>query len=155
MRAGSGQNAFIRMFELPAEWSPQQRFDFNIEQYRKYIRAIAALTAMWGTKSAFFIQPVPAIQKALTEQEKAAVGPLAYKDIYERMMIRVLDLTKENIAVYSLLDLFAEEHGTLYSDAIHLKIESDGESRGYRKMAEAMAQRISEVWGLQRICRLP
>ena len=69
---------FNDMFGFPSGWSTDQRYHYNINQYRGYIRAMAAIAATRGAKSAFFIQPVPAIDKVLTPDEKRDVGSLDY-----------------------------------------------------------------------------
>jgi hypothetical protein len=54
-----------------------------------------------------------------------------------------------------LLDIYAHETATLYADAIHLKSDAQGDSPGYRIMAEAIVQRLGEGWNLQRTCQSP
>jgi hypothetical protein len=61
------------------------------------------------------------------------------------MTQRLLTLNSRGMTVHSLLDVFKDEKGTLYEDAIHLRRERDGDSRGYRIMANAMAERMGEA----------
>ena len=81
-----------------------------IGQYRKYIRAMDAVAAQNGVLFAHFIQPVPAIRKTLTADEKAVVGDLGYRGLYERITGDVLSLAKGGTPIFSLLDVF--EHNT-------------------------------------------
>lgn len=140
---------FIDMFSLPSDWTSEQRYHFNIEQYRRYIRAIAAIANVQHAKSAFFIQPVPAIGKVLTDQEKKAVGSLAYAANYQRMTDDLLDLSKEGISIFSLLHVLDQEKETLYGDPIHFERNS---MRGNQILADVVARRLSDAWHLERTC---
>jgi lysophospholipase L1-like esterase len=139
------------MFQLSADWTAEEKFTFNIDQYRKYLRSILALAGPHRAQVAFFIQPVPAIGKVLTDEEKRVVGPLDYGPLYQRMADALLELANERVPVFSLLNVFAEERNTLYQDPIHMNLPP-GNARGYRIMAAAMADRIAEAWGLTRTC---
>jgi hypothetical protein len=143
------------IYALPQSWNAEEKFAFNIEQYRKYIRAIETLAKSQAARTAYFVQPVPAIAKILTDEEKRVVGDLAYGPLYRRMTDQLLELTREDIPIFSLLDVFAGERRTLYSDHIHAKIETDRDSPAYRIIAAAMAQRLAESWGLERTCSMP
>jgi hypothetical protein len=144
--------AFEGMFALPADWSKEQRFAFNMEQYRKYVRSIAIVTAARGGRFALFIQPTPFISKTLTEEERRVVGPDGYQELYQNMTDNLLGLARERIPVFSLLDVFAGETGTIYSDPIHIAKDAHGESRGNRLMASAMARAIAQAWEIERRC---
>ena len=140
------------MFALPESvWKdPNTLFNFQLGLYQKYLRATEAVARVNGLKSAYFIQPAPAIGKALTEDERRVVGDLSYGPIYERIVAGVLTLKDRGMAVYDLGDLFAAESITIYEDHIHfLRDRHTGESRGYRLMAARMADRLAETWGLQ------
>ena len=101
-------------------------------------------------KSAYFIQPAPAIGKTLTEEEKRVVGDLTYGPIYQRMVAGLLTLKDRGLAIYDLGDVFASESITIYEDHIHyLRDRLSGESRGYRLMAARMADQLAETWSLQ------
>jgi len=103
-------------------------------------------------QTAFFVQPVPAIGKALTDEERRVAGNLDYGPLYLRMTEGLLELSKEGIPIFSLLDVFADQHRTLYSDAFHLKFEAGAESPGLRILAAAVAQHIGAAWKLPRSC---
>jgi hypothetical protein len=148
-------NRFDLMFALPPEWTFDQKFAFNIEQYRKYIRTIWRMSQGRNARAAFMIQPVPAIGKPLSDEERRNAPDLSYRDLYQRISDNLLPLTQEGIPIYSLLDIYAHETATLYVDVIHLKSDAQGESPGYRIMAEAIAQRLGEGWNLQRTCQSP
>jgi hypothetical protein len=146
-RRDDSRRTFVEsMFGLPPEWDSEKRVQSAIEQYRKYIRAMNAIARDRSIRSAYFIQPAPAIGKRLTAEERAVVGDLSYGPLYRRMTDALLDLRGENIPVFSLLDIFAGVEGTLYDDPIHLKRDNRGESPGYRLMAEKMAHTLVEAW---------
>jgi hypothetical protein len=151
----AGMTTLDSIFQLPQDWTAQQKFAFNMEQYKKYIRSTEVLAKARDVRTAYFIQPVPAIGKRLTEDEKRVVQTLDYGPLYLRMAESLLGLSKEGIAIFSLLDVFAGETSTLYADWIHMKFDSTHDSPGYRIMASAMAQRIGDAWGLERTCQMP
>ena len=137
------------LFSLPASWDENKRFAWQFKRYHSYIISMDAVAKSQGVISAHFIQPVPAIGKQLTEKERAVVGGLDYRDVYRRMTDKLLALQKQNVEIFSLLDIFANERDTLYQDPIHLKIDADGESRGYRIMADRMAEDLGKAWRLR------
>lgn len=143
------------IFALPDDWDAGQKFQFNMEQYRKYIRAIETLARSYASRTAYFVQPAPAIGKVLTEEEKRGAGSLDYGPLYRRMTNGLLELAKDGVPIFSLLDVFANERRTMYADHAHLRIGRDFDSPGYRIMADAMAQRLAESWGLERTCPAP
>jgi hypothetical protein len=140
------------IFRLPVDWTADQKFAFNIDQYRKYIRSIATLASSRDVRTAFFIQPVPAIGKVLTAEEQRVTGNLDYGPQYLRMTEGLLELSNEGIPIFSLLDVFADQRQTLYSDSIHLKFEAGAESPGFRILAAAVARHIGAAWKLPRTC---
>jgi hypothetical protein len=137
------------MLELPKEWDHERRVAWADGQYRKYVKAMDAVAAQHEVLVAHFIQPAPAIGKRLTDEEKAVVGDLGYRQLYERITRDVLDLAKDGTPIFSLLDLFEHTNGTVYADVIHLRQEPDGTSEGYRIMAEQMAATLARTWRLQ------
>jgi hypothetical protein len=143
------------MFALPADWDDEHRVSWATAQYRKYVRAMDAVAEQHQVLAAHFIQPVPAIAKPLTDQERAVVGDLSYRAKYERIAADVLALASEGTPVFSLLDVFQSETRTLYADVIHLRQEPDGTSEGYRLIAERMAKQLARTWRLQPKSSIP
>jgi len=137
------------IFALPPEWDEERRVAWADGQYRKYIRAMDAIAAQNDVLVAHFIQPAPAIGKTLTAEEKAVVGDLSYRARYQRITGDVLSLAKEGTPIFSLLDLFAQNRNTLYADVIHLRRAADGESEGYRLIAERIAETLARTWHLR------
>jgi hypothetical protein len=137
------------LFALDRDWDRERLFDWHLGQYQKFIREMEAIAREFGVRSAFFVQPVPALGKPLSEAERRVVGDLGYGEDYQRMADRLLELRGHGIAIFSLLDVFAEHPETLYADGIHLERGDGGRSEGYRLMAEAIAPRLAETWGLE------
>ena len=96
------------------------------------------------------LQPVPAIDKELTEEEKRVVGPMAYRDLYKRITAGMMTLRDRGLAVYNLADVFADQKGTIYADDIHVVRALDGESLGNNILAARIAELLAETWGLQK-----
>jgi hypothetical protein len=138
------------LFALPADWEPSKRIEWSQKQYKKYIMAMESVARDSGLLSAYFIQPVPAIGKPLTEKEKTVTGDLSYGKMYQDMADSLLTLRSRRVLIYSLLDTFHDSRQTLYGDAIHMLHGTDGESAGYRMMAEEMARVLAQAWHLKR-----
>ena len=149
LHAAGEKTTIESMFALPKEWNAEHRAAWAEGQYRKYIRAIDAVAAQNGVLFAHFIQPVPAIRKPLTDQEKAVVGDLGYGAKYERIARDLLSLADEGTPIFSLLDVFEHNTHTLYVDVIHLRLSPDGTSEGYSLMAERMASVLARTWSLK------
>ena len=137
------------MFALPRDWDEHKREEWSLKQYQKYMLTMESVAHESGVLSAYFVQPVPAIAKPLTDQEKAVVGDLGYANVYQRMTGDLLDLRRRGLQVFSLVDMFHDSRETLYGDAIHMVVGPDKESRGYRMMAEKMALELAQAWHLK------
>ena len=150
LRSAQPTTTINTIFQLPPDWDEERRIAWADGQYRKYIRAMDAIAAQNGALAAHFLQPVPAIGKPLTDEERAVVGDLSYRARYERIMRDVLRLADEGTPIYSLLELFEHNTQTLYADVIHLRQLPDGSSEGYRLIAERMAMLLAQTWQLPR-----
>lgn len=149
-RQGDSRTSVESIFALPEEWGERKRFEWSIGQYKKYIRAMDAVAAKMNIVTAYFVQPVPAIEKKLTREERAVVGDLGYKEKYASMTRQLLKLNDQGIPVFSLLDLFKDRAVTIYADHAHFRREPTGESLGYRLMAERIAKILERTWDLKR-----
>lgn len=142
-----GEQYINSMFVLPAEWSVERRRQWQIDKYIDYIRLYKAMAGARGAKSAFFIQPVPGIDKSLTDEEKKVVGRMRYADDYAVFRDAVLGLDREGVNIFSLTGIYRDYQGTLYTDPVHQKPDSPG----YVIMARTIAERLAEVWQLESI----
>jgi hypothetical protein len=140
------------LFALPADIydSAERLFDVQLGLYQKYLRMTEAVANDNGVKSAYFLQPVPAWGKTLTEQEKRAVGNLSYRDLYRRIVAGMMTLRERGLPIYDLGDIFQDQKGTIYTDQIHYVSSTDGDSPGNRMMAARICALLAESWGLQR-----
>ena len=148
--SGFGAKTYAAMMSLPSDItdSPSTYMDWQIAQYAKYVRVMDVTARDFGIKSMFFLQPVPAVDKTLTEEERRGTPDLKYGERYIEIVQRLLALRERNIEVRSLLDVFKDEQETIYSDDIHPKRELM-DSRGYSLMAARMAQEMASTWGWQ------
>ena len=139
------------IFALPKEWSTGDRAEWAMRQYEKYVRAMNAIGRDHGVRVAHFIQPVPAIDKPLGEDERRGAGGMnEYVDKYRWMSDRLLALRAQSIEVFNLADVFEGHSERLYLDDIHLIRNKDGSSTGYRLMSERMAENLGTAWKLKR-----
>lgn len=141
------------LFALPAEWTIEQRQQFNLEQHKKYLLNMSRLATGRGIPAVFFLQPVPALDKLLTDEEKNSVGKLWYGDLYRKLEQEFLSLRKQGVRSFSLVNLFHNFSETLYIDSVHVRFEkTTGESYGNRKIAKAMATNLGQELGWQSLC---
>jgi hypothetical protein len=125
-------------------------YQVQLGLWQGYQTSIEAIARWRGVKAAYFLQAVPAYGKALTEDEKRDAGDLSYAPLYRRVVTDMMTLRDKGLAIYDLGNIFENEKGRIYADDAHCLIESDGTSRGYSIMAEQIAARLAEAWGLQR-----
>lgn len=137
------------LFDRATPLNPAQYRDLALNAQRKHAAAIFGLATLVKVKSAFFLQPVPAIDKVLTEDEKRVVGPLEYRDAYLAIVRNMLGLRGAGVPVFSLTDLFRDVAETVYADWGHLVRDREtGESRPYAMMAERVAENLGAAWNL-------
>lgn len=148
--SGFGAKTYATMMGLPKEIasSPSTYMDWQITQYAKYIRMMDISAREFGIKSMFFLQPVPAVDKPLTEEESRNTPDKSYGARYVEIVRRLLALKERNIEIRSMLDVFKDERGTIYVDDIHPRRENM-DSRGYSLIAARMAQEMAANWGWQ------
>ncbi len=59
--------------------SPSAYMDWQIAQYAKYIRVMDLTARDFGIKSMFFLQPVPAVDKTLTAEERRGTPDMSVR----------------------------------------------------------------------------
>jgi hypothetical protein len=141
------------LFEMPEEIRKDHDLAFAVQLslYQKYERGIEAIAKDNGIKTAYFLQPVPAYGKVLTEEEKKNAGDLAYGELYRRIVAGMMTLKDKGLPIYDLGDVVQSHSETLYADHIHFyRKYPTGESAGYQIMAERMAATLAQTWGLQK-----
>ena len=149
-RAKKEDTSVESLFALPEDWSQEERDQFSRDQYKKYILMMDCMARRMDLKAAFFLQPVPAVGKKLTAEEKAVVGRTDYGEGYSKLVQEILELRRQQVPVFSLLDAFDNCEETLYADPIHCKRDGPGHgSRGYSILAERIAKELEREWGLK------
>jgi hypothetical protein len=141
------------LFKMPEDIVKDHDREFQVQLalYQKYERGIEAIARDNGVKTAYFLQPVPAYGKVLTEEEKRTAGDLSYRDLYRRMVDGMMTLRERGMAMFDLGDIYKDEKGRIYGDEIHCYHDPNppGESRGYTIMAEAVARDLAQAWGFK------
>jgi hypothetical protein len=140
------------LFALPKdiEDDPERLFAVQLGLYQKYFRAAKAVADDNGVKSAYFLQPIPAWGKALTDEERRVVGDLAYGELYRRMVAGMMTLRERGLPIYDLGTVFENQNGTIYRDDIHYRFNKEHESLGNRIVAARIGELLAATWGLQR-----
>lgn len=134
--------------EIPQTWTESERTNWKIKEYIRYIRANSALTNSYGVKYVHFIQPIPMIDKPLTEEERmiqAFFPPSLYYDI----LTAAKKLNREKINVVDLTNVFHNQKETIYGDHVHCKWNSMGKNPGYRIMARRITEELANLWKLK------
>jgi hypothetical protein len=119
---------------------------------KKYIRCISFIARNMNHKQAFFLQPMVAISKKLTEEEKPKADHMKiFKDPYLNLVKEMLELRKEGIPIFSLLDVFQNVEERIYADWVHCYSEGpERESKGYQLLAEWISSILENEWKLKR-----
>lgn len=138
------------MFGLPKDTigHPDKLFAEQLARYQGYKLSTNAVAAAHQVKSAFFLAPIPAWGKTLSEYEKQHVGDTASFGRYRELVANMMTLRQRGLAIYDLGDVFQDETDTIYMDHIHCAYQGDT-SRGYQLMAARMAENLASAWGLQ------
>jgi len=114
-----------KVFTLPVDWSLEKRRGYAIDQYIKYLSLMNATAKQYHIKLEIFLQPAPAIDKPLTDEELQVTDDLGYKEDY---LLFEKQITKQQnvLPVHSLLDTFKTEKESIYKDGIHYREDSPG-----------------------------
>jgi hypothetical protein len=141
------------LFRMPPDIVKDHEREFQVQLalYRKYERGIEAVARDNGVRTAYFLQPVPAYDKDLTEEEKRGAGDLSYRDLYRKMVDGMMILRERGMAMFDLGDIYKNEKGRIYADDVHCYRDPGpmADSRGYTIMAEAVARDLAQAWGLK------
>ena len=140
------------LFRLPDDirGNAEKVFQIQLALYQKYERLIEAVAKENGVKTAYFLQPVPAWGKELTEEERRDAGDLTYAPLYRRMVEGMMTLRERGLKVYDLGDILKDVKERVYADDVHFLRAVGGPSNGYSIMAARMGEHLAEAWGLQR-----
>ena len=152
-KAGRNKKTTLNsIFMLPADirGNGEKIFATQLALYQKYTRAIEAVAKDNNVRTAYFLQPMPAWGKTLTEEEKRIIGTdLGDPILYRRIVEGMLTLREAGLAIYDLGDLLKDVPETVYGDYIHFIRDTKGESPGYRLMATRVANDLAKAWNLR------
>lgn len=115
----------------------------NLWEYLDYLRSMVAITDARDQRLYIFLQPVPGIEKDLTEDElrfRASDSQLA---VYRDMVSALLADPVVGGNVVDATGLFRGERETIYSDHIHFSITADGSSLGYELLSEKIVGHLA------------
>jgi hypothetical protein len=137
-----------RFFALPPRWTREQQDRWNKARYQGYILQIGALASALKIRYAHFLQPMPLIDKTLTEEERKPAQFVSRSE-YERVFIPAIEeLRARGLPVVSLTDVFRGHAETIYSDHIHCRYDG-GDNPGYALLSERMATELGRLWRLK------
>jgi hypothetical protein len=139
----SVKNTISRLFTPPKDWSREKKNDDSLRHYQNYLRMMHGAAQAMKIKDLYLIQPAPALNKELTTDELKVVGDLSYRDLYQQMADRLLELKQDGVPVYSLLNVFKDEKGTIYEDIVHVT------HQGNEIMADRICQLLESEWQLR------
>lgn len=141
---GDDASTYMSAFTFPNTVSdPLQQRSYNEEMFIHYIRTTSAITKAGGIKALHIIQPVPALKKVMSADERLRVQDLNYGPHFQKMIRDRMALNAEGIPVVSLAGLFDETPGDIFIDRIHLNQE------GQAVLLEKLVQTIQSRWGLR------
>ncbi|MBF0269655.1 MAG: hypothetical protein HQL44_13810 [Alphaproteobacteria bacterium] len=146
---GSWKTTIDSLFALPDTWPEEMCRTYQMVQYKSFMLTMEDMARRFALKSAYFIQPIPAIDKPLSPEETAEANP-GMAGAYEAMRDQLLELRSQGLNIHSLTHIFNNEAERVYADWIHCVTEPNGESKGYRIMAQAIGDFLAASWNLER-----
>jgi hypothetical protein len=138
---------YFKQFMTPPGESLEEGVLWNVEKYKLFIRANDATAKVMNVRYAHFLQPTPAFKLYLTPEEKA-VPLMVTRERYQKFIGAMNDLKKEHFPVFSLVDIYRDIKRRIYIDSVHC-IWENGDSPGYRIMANEIGKRLAGVWGIK------
>ena len=140
-----GKTQLEARYLLDEKLERSQKFNLNLEQMKHYYRLSHLIAKNFKVPLYIFIQPVPALDKELDPVEKSIVNAVKYlsvdeyKTIYHGLNQTLLDMRKEHLPIYSLVNLFSKVKGQRYADHVHLN------EKGYEEMSLAITSQIQKT----------
>lgn len=125
------------------ELSRTETFRYNLERYKHTLRQTNAIASRFKIRTLHFLQPVPAEKRNLTAREVEVVGDLSYRKDYQVQTDELLELTKEEINIVSLHDLFKDTSEDIFNDRIHLNLS------GREAVIQKIVSDIGRRWKLE------
>lgn len=138
---------YRNFFSLPESWTDEDVIESNIQRYVRYSGNLWAIAQNYNLHSLHVIQPIAAVAKPLSAQEKEFL-PLPNSEFYRRLEFAVLS-NKKNAPVLSLIELYRNHEETIYLDPVHPAIK-DEINNGYLMMTNVIAIQAARAWGLKK-----
>lgn len=142
-----------KIFQYPKEWTYEEAWQDRMKKHQGYYKITHSMCTKFDLYCAYFLQPIPAIDKVLTEIEKLQIQNenKELKPVYSRMVRELTSLKKEGIPIYSLTHVFKNHKETIYGDHIHYLLrENNPVKKGNEIVLGAMIEVLERDWKLQR-----
>ena len=144
---------FRQQFSYPREWSNLKVEMANIAKWQNYILSLRATAESMGLKYVHFIQPIPDLDKPLSDDELKRARWIT-GERYLRSIVQPAEaLKKQGVPVVSLTGVFRDIKDTLYHDEIHCGYDERGDNRGYRLMSKVIATSLGDLWKLKPLAK--
>lgn len=134
---------------LPTTWTPADQRAYYVGQYKKYLRILSQIALANNSNMFIFYQPVPAIEKALTPQEKQLVGNVGYANDYGEVFDHIRPLTNPFFHIINMMGVFRNFPETIYIDQIHFN------DKGKFIASQFIAHTVAKSLGLKLISQPP
>ncbi len=140
-------------FTFPHDWPREKVEKANILKWQNYILSLRGTAEAMGLKYAHFIQPIPDLDKPLSEDELKRARWIT-GERYLRSIVRPAEALKtQGVPVVSLTGVFRDIKDTLYHDEIHCGYDERGDNRGYRMMSKVIATSLGDLWKLKPLAK--
>lgn len=144
---------FRQQFSYPQEWPNEEVEKANILKWQNYILSLRGASESMGLKFAHFIQPIPNLEKSLTEDELKRAHWITGERYLRSIVHPAEALKKRGVPVVSLTGIFRDIKDTIYNDEIHCAYDEFGDNRGYRLMSKAIATSLGDIWKLKPLAK--
>ena len=141
----ANESTYMSFFTFPLNsTNDKERQNYNEKMFLSYIRNMHAVAKSNHIKELYFIQPAPAVQKKLTDDERLVAQDLSYGPLYTKMTTGRMALNSENIRVVSLLNIFENNSDRLYNDRIHLN------DHGRKILEKNLLLNLEKYWHIKK-----
>lgn len=128
------------------ELSNQEKQEKHINTYGSLLRKMGILSEARNQHLVIFLQPVPAIHKPLTPEDRRVASDLSYRDSYLKMVNSLSNLSLRNVKVIPILDTFQNYKEDLYADLIHFR----GDSKGNEWLSKRISTELMNLYKWKR-----
>lgn len=140
-------------FSYPREWTTEKAEQANIVKWQNYILSLRATAESMGLRYAHFIQPIPDLDKTLSEDELKRARWITGERYLRSIVHPAEALKKQGVPVVSLTSVFRDIKETIYGDEVHCAYDERGDNRGYRIMSRFIATSLGDLWKLKPLAK--